>query len=98
MSEAEKTAAAATDEEPRTPAWLPALGAALFLAVGVAWALWPSSARTAPVEVPSNAPKVVAVGGSSGAGPSISVPFRPTGPAPAGASAGPARPGPPSRP
>jgi hypothetical protein len=65
--------------------------------VGVAWAVWHSSAKTASVEVPPNAPKVVAVTGSAGPGPSISAPLRPSGP-PAGAPAGPARPGPPSRP
>jgi hypothetical protein len=30
---------AAFDDEPRTPMWLPAVGAALFLVVGIVWAI-----------------------------------------------------------
>ena len=30
-------------EEPKTPMWLPALGAVLFLTVGLIWGIMPSS-------------------------------------------------------
>ena len=32
-------AAAAAEEEPKSPPWLPALGIALFVAAGIAWSL-----------------------------------------------------------
>ncbi|HEX4448076.1 MAG TPA: hypothetical protein VH044_15110, partial [Polyangiaceae bacterium] len=35
--------AAAADDEPETPFWLPALGFAFFIAGGLAWALTPSA-------------------------------------------------------
>jgi hypothetical protein len=33
------------DDEPASPLWLPALGAALFIALAVWWATLPSAAR-----------------------------------------------------
>jgi hypothetical protein len=36
--------AAPVEDEPRTPMWLPALGAALFVAAGLGWVLTPSAA------------------------------------------------------
>jgi hypothetical protein len=35
--------AAPLEQEPQTPMWLPALGAALFVAVGLWWAVTPSA-------------------------------------------------------
>ena len=35
--------AAPAEQEPQTPMWLPALGAALFIAVGLWWAVTPSA-------------------------------------------------------
>lgn len=46
MSEAHENSsshAPLTPPEPKSPAWLPALGAVLFLMAGLLWALWPSS-------------------------------------------------------
>jgi hypothetical protein len=50
------------DEEPRTPLWLPALGAGLFIAVGVAWAIVSSKSREAAPEPPP--PSTVMDGGN----------------------------------
>lgn len=33
-------------QEPKTPMWLPALGAVLFLMVGIVWGLQPSKAES----------------------------------------------------
>lgn len=46
----------APDDEPKTPMWLPALGAALFLAVGLAWAVSPASPPPPPEAAASAAP------------------------------------------
>ncbi|HEX7667922.1 MAG TPA: hypothetical protein VF407_25520 [Polyangiaceae bacterium] len=35
-------------EEPKTPMWLPALGGALFLIVGIWWATRPEPPKPAP--------------------------------------------------
>lgn len=37
-------------EEPKTPSWLPALGAALFLAAGIAWMTTREEPKPAPAE------------------------------------------------
>jgi hypothetical protein len=39
--------AAPLDDEPRTPLWLPALGAAIFVAAALWWAITPSSTAAA---------------------------------------------------
>ncbi|HVH46848.1 MAG TPA: hypothetical protein VM925_31110 [Labilithrix sp.] len=39
--------AAPTPPEPKTPMWLPALGAALFLLIGLIWGLTPDSKNVA---------------------------------------------------
>ena len=45
-----------TLDEPKTPMWLPALGAALFLIVGIWWAMRPADAPTgAPSAEPAAA-------------------------------------------
>jgi hypothetical protein len=46
-----------TDDEPQTPVWLPALGFALFVVGGVAWAVTPPAVSAAPPPMP--APSVV---------------------------------------
>jgi hypothetical protein len=47
-------------EEPKTPMWLPAVGAALFLVVGVWWAARPSPPP--PPDAGEKAPAVVDAG------------------------------------
>src|SRR5580692_6564204 len=42
------------DDEPRSPMWLPALGATLFLGLGLWWAVTPSSQAVAS-QAPSSA-------------------------------------------
>jgi hypothetical protein len=44
--------AAPPDDEPRSPMWLPALGAALFVGLAVWWAVTPSAALPAPEGYP----------------------------------------------
>ena len=44
MTDSHASAAVPLEDEPKTPMWLPALGAALFLSVGLAWAVSPSTA------------------------------------------------------
>jgi hypothetical protein len=44
--------AAPLDDEPRSPMWLPALGAALFVGVALWWAVTPSAAAPAPEASP----------------------------------------------
>lgn len=41
------------DDEPQTPMWLPALGVALFLAVGIWWATRPEYHPPPPAPAPS---------------------------------------------
>ncbi|MCA9588130.1 MAG: hypothetical protein KC657_22560 [Myxococcales bacterium] len=43
MSDSDSHHGPAAPPEPKTPMWLPALGAVLFLLVGLAWALSPAS-------------------------------------------------------
>ena len=43
------------DDEPKTPMWLPALGAALFVGVALVWAVTPSSPTPAAPEQPVRA-------------------------------------------
>src|ERR1700691_5890754 len=47
--------AAPPDDEPKSPMWLPALGAALFLGVGIWWAVTPSSQPPPAAEPPAEA-------------------------------------------
>jgi hypothetical protein len=44
-----------TLDEPKTPMWLPALGAALFLIVGIWWAMRPSDAPAPSAEPAASA-------------------------------------------
>jgi hypothetical protein len=44
MSDSDSDHGPAAPPEPKTPMWLPALGAVLFLLVGLAWALSPTPA------------------------------------------------------
>ncbi len=63
-------------DEPKSPMWLPALGAALFIAVGLWWAVTPSPpppppddtepAAAAPQPAASAGPRPAAVPGAAG--------------------------------
>jgi hypothetical protein len=41
------------EDEPKTPLWLPVLGAALFVAVGLWWAVTPSASAVQADQAPS---------------------------------------------
>ena len=65
------------DDEPKTPMWLPALGAALFVSVALWWAVTPSAAPIAPDDAASacrggrrtaSAGHAASAGGGRGAG------------------------------
>jgi hypothetical protein len=43
MSDPHASASAPAEDEPKTPMWLPALGAALFISVGLWWAVTPGA-------------------------------------------------------
>jgi hypothetical protein len=55
MSEQHVAGGAPQEEEPQTPIWLPALGAALFVGVALWWAVTPSSASSTQAEPPASA-------------------------------------------
>ncbi|HEY1696372.1 MAG TPA: hypothetical protein VGG39_29610 [Polyangiaceae bacterium] len=72
------------DDEPKSPLWLPALGAALFVGAGLWWAVTPSAAAVAPepsasesaapaarpvAAAPNPAPTAPMAVGSAGRGP-----------------------------
>lgn len=50
MSEQHVASGMPQDEEPQTPMWLPAVGAALFVGVALWWAVTPPVAPAAPAE------------------------------------------------
>jgi hypothetical protein len=52
MSDPHASASAPAEDEPKTPMWLPGLGAALFVSVGLWWAVTPGAPPPA-AEVPS---------------------------------------------
>jgi len=68
--------------EPRTPMWLPAVGAALFTLVGVGWALCPA-ARSQAADTESAAAAAV----PAPAAQPVATVARPQAPAPAGSAA-----------
>jgi hypothetical protein len=88
-------------DEPKSPLWLPVLGGALFLAVGLWWAVTPSApemvadADAAPtasaVAAPPPPPSASAVPQMRPAAPPASASALGMRPAAPGASAGPAR-------
>jgi hypothetical protein len=87
--------AAAADDEPETPFWLPALGFVLFVAGGLAWAITPpAQAATPPAWVPPPVQTVVAPQASAAAAaPAPPAPAPPTPPpAPTVMPGGPPRP------
>jgi hypothetical protein len=43
MSDTHASASAPAEDEPKTPMWLPGLGAALFVSVGLWWAVTPGA-------------------------------------------------------
>jgi len=79
--------AAQLDDEPRSPMWLPALGAALFVGVAVWWAVTPSAAAP-PAEGTPIASIVV-----NPAPPASAAPARPPTPGQPGAQPGAVVPG-----
>ena len=58
MTDPHSETPSSADDEPETPVWLPALGFALFVVGGVAWAVTPPavSATPPPIAAPSVAP------------------------------------------
>ncbi|MGD0673992.1 MAG: hypothetical protein ABSC94_01150 [Polyangiaceae bacterium] len=77
---------AAPDDEPQTPMWLPALGAALFAVLGLVWVMLPSTAQAVPdADVPSSKPPPTsppapsAAPGRAAAGSARAVPAVPPG-------------------
>jgi hypothetical protein len=95
--------AAPLDDEPRSPMWLPALGAALFVGVAIWWAVTPSAAAPPPEGYPiasivvnpappQGAATVARPGlpGQPGAQPGAGVPVRAPGVAAPPGSPGPA--------
>jgi hypothetical protein len=58
MTDPHSDAPSAAVDEPESPAWLPALGFALFVVGGVAWAVTPPVVSATPPPLP--APSVVA--------------------------------------
>jgi hypothetical protein len=50
MSEQHVARGVPPEDEPKTPMWLPAVGAALFVGVALWWAVTPSAAPRAPAE------------------------------------------------
>jgi hypothetical protein len=85
------SATAAESDEPKTPLWLPALGAAIFVAVGLWWAVTPSPPP------PGVAPDAAASGASTASAASIAsaapkappvLSLAPAPPAPPGGNAG----------
>ncbi len=70
-----------TDDEPETPVWLPALGFALFILGGVAWAVTPPVVSATPPPLP--APSVVAAPPPPPAQTAPPAPPQPTATAPA---------------
>jgi hypothetical protein len=58
MTDPHSDAPSGAGDEPETPPWLPALGFALFVVGGVAWAVTPPAVSATPPPLP--APSVVA--------------------------------------
>ncbi|HEX8791796.1 MAG TPA: hypothetical protein VF765_12670 [Polyangiaceae bacterium] len=53
MSEPHAASGTPQEEEPQTPMWLPAVGAALFVGVALWWAVTPPVAPSTPAEAPA---------------------------------------------
>jgi hypothetical protein len=66
-------AAAPADDEPQTPMWLPALGAALFVSVALWWAVTPSA---------PSPDAAAAAASASAAASAVAVPTPPPAPTP----------------
>jgi hypothetical protein len=58
MTDPHADPASTTDDEPETPFWLPALGFALFVLGGLAWAVTPPAQAATPAALPVSAPSV----------------------------------------
>lgn len=55
MSEQHVASGVSQEEEPQTPMWLPAVGAALFVGVALWWAVTPSAASSTSAEAAPSA-------------------------------------------
>jgi hypothetical protein len=71
MSEQHVASGAPQEEEPQTPIWLTALGAALFVGAALGWAVTPSAAQSTPAEpaASASAAAVAPSGGGAAAAP-----------------------------
>jgi len=89
MSDPHAAKSVAVDDEPKTPMWLPALGAALFVSVGLWWAVTP------PAPPPVDADQAASASASAAAPPTPPAPHPtppPQAPAPRPAVSVPAAP------
>jgi hypothetical protein len=89
MSDPHAAKSVAVDDEPKTPMWLPALGAALFVSVGLWWAVTPaappvadadqaaSASASAPAPTPPPAPQPTPPPQAPSPRPAVSVPAAP---------------------
>ncbi|MGO9836562.1 MAG: hypothetical protein ACLP1X_20380 [Polyangiaceae bacterium] len=68
MSDAPSHGKSPPDDEPATPAWLTALGVALFVAAGAAWVWMPSKSKPSSA-APEPAASAVAPSPPPGGGP-----------------------------
>jgi|GEM_PF-1912792 len=84
MSDPHVPASAPGDDEPKTPMWLPALGAALFIALGLWWAVTPS-APSAAAAAAASASAAAAPPPPATIAAAAQPPARPAAPSPNGA-------------
>lgn len=84
MSEQHVASGAPRDEEPQTPMWLPAVGAALFVGVALWWAVTPSAAPSTPAEPPASASAATAAAAPNPQAQAVR-PTQPTPPSPGSA-------------
>ena len=69
MSDPHAAKPVAVDDEPKTPMWLPALGAALFTSIGLWWAVTPADPPPAAVDQAVSASAATAVPALAGQAP-----------------------------
>jgi len=81
MSEQHVARGVPPEDEPKTPMWLPAVGAALFVGVALWWAVTPSSPSPAPAETAPSASAPAAAAAPNPQGQLIPPPQQPAAPA-----------------
>jgi hypothetical protein len=86
MSDPHAAKAAATDDEPKSPMWLPALGAALFVSVGLWWAVTPAPPPPADADQAASA-SAAASAAPAPTPPPTATPVRPQMPPPTASAA-----------